>query len=94
MGKGRIAALWLTSADAADLFEGPRPEERTLSDACRTPFSFGLSLLIPVLLMVAAFVLILHSRPTLTKRFTFPLERSTFYEQLPRDVMAARRSQP
>jgi hypothetical protein len=94
MEKGRIAALWLTSADAADLFEGPRPEERTLIDACRTPFSFGLSLLIPVALMLAAFVLILYSRPTLTKRVTLPLGRSTFYQQTPRDLMTARRAQP
>ena len=36
------------TANAADLFEGRRPEERTLIDFCRTPFSFGLVPLIPV----------------------------------------------
>ena len=94
MAKGRIAALWLTSADTDDLFEGPRPEEWTLVDACRTPFSFGLTLLIPVALMIAAVALILHARPTLTKGVTLPLERTTSYEQIPRDVMTARRAQP
>ena len=82
MEKGRIAAHWLTPANAADLFEGRRPEERTLIDACLTPFSFGLILLIPVALMITAF-LFLHSRATLMERFTIPLERSTFYEAVP-----------
>jgi hypothetical protein len=55
----------LDTAHAADLFEGPRPEERTLTDYCRTPFSFGLVLLIPVTIMVWAFVAVLQSRPVL-----------------------------
>jgi hypothetical protein len=94
MEKRRIAALWLTSADAADLFDGPTPEEQTLVDACRTPFSFGLTLLIPVALMIAAVALILHARPALTKRVTVPHERSTFYEQIQATVTTARRAQP
>jgi hypothetical protein len=44
--------------------------------------------------MIAAFVLILHARPTLTKRFALPLERSGFYEQIPRDLMTERRARP
>src|SRR5688500_2450495 len=55
----------LDPAHAADLFEGPTPEERTLTDYCRTPFSFGLVLLIPVTLMVWAFVDVMHSRPVI-----------------------------
>ena len=53
------------TAHAADFFEGSRPEERTLIDYCRTPFSFGLVLAIPVTLMVWAFVVVLQSRPVL-----------------------------
>ena len=53
------------TANAADLFEGLRPEERTLIDYCRTPFSFGLVLLIPVIMMVWAFVGVMQSRPVL-----------------------------
>ena len=77
MEKGRPTAHWLTSADAADLFEGPRPEERTLIDACRTPFSFGLTLMIPVALLIAALMLLLQSRASLMEQFTSPLEWST-----------------
>ena len=46
----------LNTANAADLFEGRRPEERTLIDFCRTPFSFGLVLLIPVAVMLYGFI--------------------------------------
>ena len=53
----------LDTAHAADLFEGPTPEERTLTDYCRTPFSFGLVLLIPVTIMLWAFIVVLQSRP-------------------------------
>ena len=73
MEKGRITAHWLTSADAADLFEGPRPEERTLIDTCRTPFSFGLTLLIPIALMIVALVFLIQWRTTLLQLFTIPL---------------------
>jgi len=55
----------LNTANAADLFEGRRPEERTLTDYCRTPFSFGLVLLIPVIIMVWAFVNVVQARPML-----------------------------
>ena len=92
MEKGRITEHWLTSADAADLFEGPRLEERTLIDACRTPFSFGLILLIPVVLMVVAFVLLLQSRATLMERFTFALPGRTPYLEAPNTEPLAKRS--
>jgi hypothetical protein len=63
MEKGPMTMHQLDTAHAADLFEGPRPEERTLTDYCRTPFSFGLVLLIPVTIMVWAFIDVLQSRP-------------------------------
>ena len=86
MEKGRNAAHGHTPANAADLFEGQRPEERTLIDACLTPFSFGLTLLIPIALMITACVLLLQSRETLVQRFTIPLQRSTLYADVPRDA--------
>ena len=98
MEKGRIAAHWPNSADAADFFEGSTPEERTLIDYCRTPFSFGLILWIPVVLMITAFVLILNSRATLTKRFAYPPQQGMLYEEVLRDagpgVTPARRARP
>jgi hypothetical protein len=63
MEEGPVTAQWLITADAADLFEGQRPEERTLVDACRPPFSFGLLLLIPAAIMVAALIMVLEGRP-------------------------------
>lgn len=72
MEKGRITEHWLTSADAADLFEGQPPEERTLIDTCLTPFSFGLTLVIPVALMIAALIFLLHWRTTLVQVLTIP----------------------
>ena len=56
MAKASLTAHWLTTASAAAVFEGStQPEERTLIDACRTPFAFGLSLLVPVALIVGTF---------------------------------------
>jgi len=65
MEKGPPTRRRLNPAPAADFFEGPRPEERTLTDFCRAPFSFGLVLLIPVSLMVWVFVVVMHSQPVL-----------------------------
>ena len=63
MEEAPVTAHGLITADAAELFEGQRPEERTLVDACRPPFSFGLLLLIPVVIMVAALMMVLQGRP-------------------------------
>jgi len=64
MEEGPVTAQWLITADAADVFEGQRPEERTLVDACRPPFSFGLLLLIPTAIVVAAVIMVLQGRPS------------------------------
>jgi hypothetical protein len=63
MENGQTTAHRVMTAYAADLFEGRTPEERTLIDVCRAPFSFGLLLLIPVAIMLTAFVFVLQSRP-------------------------------
>jgi hypothetical protein len=64
MAKASVATHGLTTASAADLIEGsPQPEERTLIDACRTPFAFGVVTLIPFALIVGAFLYLALWRP-------------------------------
>jgi hypothetical protein len=68
MAKATVATHGLTTASAADLFEGStQPEERTLTDACRTPFAFGIVTLIPTALIIGAFIYLTLCHPTFVR---------------------------
>jgi hypothetical protein len=70
MEKRVPAEDWPYTASAADLIAGQRPQERTLIDFCRSPFSFGLLLVVPIAIVVVVFVVILRMKPALLQMFT------------------------